>query len=143
MLKPTGYTIRFPKEGGQPGEYGSVAMKDKDWKLFLKEANPKGRAQIEAVAKAWCRFGPTNFPKEKFRFELHHEKGGKSVRIDAMKGHQVRFYGTTVKVEGKPMFLVTGTDFSKKRTPANQATLKAAGNAALELTNTSNDRQKR
>lgn len=143
MLKPIGYTIRFPKEGGTPGEHGSVAIKDKDWKLFLKEANPKGRAQIEAVAKAWCRFGPKDLPKDKFRFELHYDKGGKSVRIDAMKGHQVRFYGTTASVDGQPMFLVTGTDFSKKRTPADQDTLNAAGKAALGLLNTSNDRQKK
>lgn len=143
MLKPTGYTIRFPQEGGPPGEHGSVAIKDKDWKSFLKEANPKGRAQIEAVMKAWCRFGPKDLPKEKFRFELHFQKGGKSVRIDAFKGHQVRFYGTTAEVDGKPMFLVTGGDYSKKRNPAHQVTLAAAGKAALGLLTTSSDRQKK
>lgn len=143
MLKPTGYVIRFPREGGQPGEHGSVAIKDKDWKLFLKEANPRGRAQIEAVMRSWCRFGPTDLPKAKFRFELHFQKGGKSVRIDAFKGHQVRFYGTTVEVEGKPMFLVTGNDFSKKRDPADRDLLDAAGSAALGLVNTSNDRHKK
>ena len=143
MLKPTGYTIRFPREGGPPGEHGSVAIQDKDWKLFLKEANAKGRSQIEAVMRAWCRFGPNDFPDSKFKFESRYEKGGKSVRIDAFKGHQVRFYGTTVQVAGKPMFLVTGCDFSKKQTPANQNLLKAAGKAAFELINMSNDRQKK
>jgi len=140
MLKPTGYTIRFPQEDGQPGEHGSVAIKDKDWKLFLKQANLKGRVQIEAVMKAWCRFGPNSLPESKFRFELHFQKGGKSVRIDAFKGHQVRFYGTTIQVDGKPMFIVTGHDYSKKRDPADQGTLAAAGKAALGILATSNDR---
>lgn len=143
MLKPNGYTIRYPREDGPPGEHGSVAIKDKDWKLFLKEANIKGRAQIESVMRAWCRFGPIDLPEKKFRFERHFKKGGKSVRIDAFKGHQVRFYGTTVEVDGKPMFLVTGGDFSKKRDPAGTGILAAAGEAALGLINTSNDRQRK
>jgi hypothetical protein len=143
MLKPTGYTIRFPKEGGPPGEHGSVAIKDKDWKLFLKEANANGRSQIEAVMRTWCRFGPNDFPESKFKFELRYEKGGKSVRIDAFKGHQVRFYGTTVQVDGKAMFLITGHDFSKKQTQADQDALKAAGKTAFNLIHTSNDRQKK
>ena len=143
MLKPTGYTIRFPKEGGPPGDHGSIAIKDKDWKLFLKEANTKGRSQIEAVMRTWCRFGPKDLPNAKFRFEKHYEKGGKSVRIDAFKGHQVRFYGTTVQVEDKPMFLVAGADFSKKRDPMDQEFLNAVGKTALGLIDTSNDRQKK
>lgn len=143
MLKPVGYTIRFPREGGPPGNHGSVAIKDKDWKLFLKEANPRGRAQIEAVMKAWCRFGPKDLPNSKFRFEKHYQKGGKNVRIDAFKGHQVRFYGMTTEVDGKPMFLVTGGDFAKKRDPADQEALESAGKAALGLMNTSNDRLKK
>ena len=143
MLKPSGYSIRFPREGGPPGDHGSVAIKDKDWTLFLKETNLKGRAQIEAVMKAWCRFGPKDLPNSKFRFEKHYQKGGKNVRIDAFKGHQVRFYGTTTEVDGKPMFLVTGSDFAKKQNPADQDTLDAAGKAALGLINTSNDRQKK
>lgn len=142
MLKPQGHTIRFPKEGGPPGEHGSVAFNDKEWKLF-QEANPKGRAQVEAVMRAWCRFGPKDLPNAKFRFEKHFQKGGKSARIDAFKGWQVRFYGTTAQIGGKPMFLVTGSDTAKKRDPADQATLDAAGRAALGLLNTSNDRQKK
>lgn len=136
MLKPEGYTIRFPREGGPPGEHGSVAIKDKDWKTFLKEANTQGRAQIEAVMRNWCRFGPRDFPESKFRFELHYQKGGKSVRIDAFKGRQVRFYGFTTEIDGKPMFLVTGSDFSKKRNPADPDTLESAGKAALHILKT-------
>lgn len=116
-------------------------MKDKDWKSFLKEANLKGRSQIEAAMRAWCRFGPKELPGDKFRFEKHYEKGGRSVRVDAFKGHQVRFYGTTVKVEGRPMFLVTGTDFSKKKTPMDQDFLNSIGKAALALVELLKDRQ--
>lgn len=133
MLKPEGYTIRFPREGGPPGEHGSVAIKDKDWKMFLKEANTQGRAQIEAVMRTWCRFGPSDLPESKFRFEGHYQKGGKSVRIDAFKGRQVRLYGFTTDVGGKPMFLVTGKDLSKKRDAASQETIESAGKAALAI----------
>jgi hypothetical protein len=143
MLIPNGYIIRFPRQDGPPGEHGSVAIKEKDWKLFLKEANLKGRTQIEAVMRAWCRFGPTQLPESKFRFEDHFQKGGKNVRIDAFKGHQVRFYGFTVRIDEKPMFLVTGSDYSKKRDAADRSTLASAGKAALELINSSNDRQKK
>lgn len=143
MLIPTGYAIRFPKAGGPAGDHGSVAVNDKDWKSFLKEANIKGRAQIEAVMKTWCKSGPKNLPDSKFRFEKHYEKGGKSVRIDAFKGYQVRLYGTTVQVDGKPMFLVTGTDFAKKKNAVTHEFLDAVGKTALGLINTTNDRQKK
>lgn len=140
MLKPPGYTVRVPNKDGPPGEHGSVAFRDKDWKSFQNETNPKGRAQLQAVMNAWCRFGPWDIPKTKFRFEIHFRKGGKSVRIDAFKGWQVRLYGTTTEVDGKSMFLVTGSDISKKRDPADQDALDAAGKAALGLLNKSNDR---
>lgn len=143
MLIPTGYTIRFPKEGGPPGEHGSVAFEEKEWKVFQNETSPQGRAQVQALMNTWCRVGPRDFPKTKFRFEVHFQKGGKSVRIDAFKGWQVRFYGTTTEVDGKPMFLVTASDISKKRDPADKDILEAAGKAALGLLNTSNDRQKK
>ena len=55
----------------------------------------------------------------------------------------MRFYGTTVQVEDKPMFLVTGADFSKKRDPIDQEFLNAVGKTALGLNDSSNDRQKK
>ncbi len=133
MLKPDGYTIRFPKEGGPPGEHGSVAFKEKHWKMFQKEIKLEARAQVEAVMKAWCRFGPRDLPPQKFKFETHYQKGGKSARIDAFKGWQVRFYGTTAQIDGKPMFLITGADLSKKKNQADQDILEAAGKAAYQL----------
>jgi hypothetical protein len=132
MQAPNGYAIRFPKEGGPPGEHGSVAFDDKLWRMFCN-APDKGRAQIEAVMRMWCRAGPANIPSQKFKFQEHYQKAGKSVRIEEFKGWQVRFYGTTVEVDGKPMFLVTGADLSKKRTKADPDILKAAGKAAYDL----------
>lgn len=142
MLKPDGYTIRFPCQDGPPGEHGSIAFKDKHWKIF-QEVQLKARAQLEAAMKAWCRFGPTHLPPQKFKFETHFQKDGKSTRIDVFKGWQVRFYGATAEVAGKPMFLITGIDLSKKKNQADQDILQVAGKAAHELRHTANDRQKK
>lgn len=142
MLKPEGYTIRFPAEGGPAGKHGSVAFDDKLWKSFGK-APEKGKAQIEAIMKMWCRFGPSDLPESKFKFQDRYEKGGKGVRIDEFKGWQVRFYGTTVEVDGKPMFLVTGADLAKKRTRADPDILNAAGKAAYNLVYPEKNRPKK
>lgn len=83
--------------------------------------------------KAWCRCGPRDLPPKKFKFETQYQKDRKNTRIEAFKGWQVRFFGTTVEVDGKPMFLVTGADLSKKRTKGDQDILKAAGKAAHDL----------
>jgi hypothetical protein len=133
MKKPETYTIRFPETDGAPGDHGSIAMKDKDWKVFQKEVGMEGRVQIEAAMRAWCRFGPANIPDKRFKFETRYESGGKGVRIDAFKGRHVRLYGATVEVDGKPMFLVTGRDMSKKTNAADQELLKAAGKTAFKL----------
>jgi len=133
MVKPDGYTIRFPKEDGPPGEHGSVAFKEKHWKIFTTEILMKARAQVEATMKAWCKFGPSDFPPQKFKFEKHYEKGGKSVRVEVFKARHVRFYGAATNVNGKAMFLVTAVDTSKKDNKADPAILEAAGKAAHEL----------
>ena len=137
MVTPAGYVIRFPTEGGSAGQHGSVAFEEKHWNAFQKEAGRKGMVQVEAAMTAWCRVGPENLPPSRFKFQKHHEKGGKSARIDAFKGHQVRFYGTTVQIDGKPTFLVTGCDISKKQDAADPVVLKSAGNAAIALINAS------
>lgn len=141
MLKPQGHTVRFPKEGGPPGEHGSVAFDGKAWKAFLKEISQDDRATVQAAMLRWCRFGPSHLPQERFKFMSRYEKGGASVRVDGFKGRQARFYGTTAQVDGKPMFLVTGVDPAKKQNTADPAILKAAGKAAFDITNPATTRK--
>lgn len=132
MKIPSGYTIRFPRDGGPPGDHGSVAFSNRYWKMFNK-VEAEARSQLEASMKTWCRFGPVDMPNSKFRFEGRSKKNGKSIRIDAFKGWQVRFYGTTIHVNGKSMFLVSGVDLSKKRDDAKKTKLDNAFEVASKL----------
>ncbi len=143
MPAPPGYIIRFPKEGDPVGKHGSIAFKDKEWKAFQKDVIPQTRAKLEVTMKAWTKDGPANLPPQKFTFELQYEKGGKNARIDAFKGWQVRIYGTTMQVDAKPMFLVTGIDVAKKQDKADPAKLNAAGDAAHNILHASSNRQKK
>ena len=142
MSIPPGYTIRFPKEGGPPAPHGSIAFKDKEWKEFLNVI-PQTRAKLEVTMTAWTKSGPINLPPQKFTFETQYEKAGKNARIDAFKGWQVRIYGTTMQVNQKPMFLVTGIDVAKKQDKADPNKLSSAGSAAYNLIHASTDRQKK
>lgn len=135
MKQFPGYTIRFPQTGGAPGIYGSIAFTAKDWKAFENTVQPKGRSQIEVVMKTWCKVGPKDLPRKKFRFETHIKKGGDSVRVEAFKGWQTRYYGVAIDVGGKIVFLVTASDLSKKRDSANRELLKTAGHKAIDLMN--------
>ena len=132
MPAPPGYTIRFPKQGSAPAKHGSIAFKDKHWKVF-QAVNQEARAQVASVMRAWCDRGPIDIPHTKFKFQQWYERHGRKVRIDTFKGHQVRFYGATTQIDGKPMFLVTGCDTAKKDHDADDEILKAAGKAAFQL----------
>ena len=132
MKIPSGYTIRFPREGGPPGEHGSIAFNGRYWKMFNK-VDAKARAQLEAAMRTWCRFGPLDMPDSKFKFEGRHRKGGKNIRIVTFKGWQVRFYGTTVEVKGKAMFLITEADLAKKQNAADETKLQHADEVAAKL----------
>ena len=143
MLMPDGYTIRFPGKDGPPGAHGSIAFKEKHWKIFQNDLLHEARSKLQATMGAWCRRGPQDLPPQKFKFEQQFEKGGKKTRIEVFKTRHVRFYGTTTDVDGKPMFLVTGVDVAKKTDQADRDILDAAGKAAHELIYNANDRQRK
>ena len=133
MPSPAGYTIRFPKVDGPAGQHGAVAFMEKHWKLFQKETAIETRAQMHATMRAWCERGPKDLPRTKFKFQETYERNGRNVRVEAFKGWQVRLYGAVTQIDGKPMFLVTGVDISKKTDKADKERLKAAGKAAHQL----------
>jgi hypothetical protein len=132
MPAPIGYKIRFPKEGSPPARHGTIAFKEKHWKVF-RNVNPQARAQLTSVMRAWCDRGPKDIPITKFKFQEWYERHGKRARLEVFKGHQVRFYGASMQVDGQPMFLVTACDVSKKSDDADDDLLKAAGKTAFQL----------
>ena len=132
MKIPPGHIIRFPREGGPPGDYGSIAFSNRQWKMFNK-VEAEARSKLEAVMRAWCRFGPTDMPTTKFRFEGRARKNGKSIRIDAFKAWQVRFYGMTIEVNGKQVFLVSEVDLAKKQDDAKKTKVDNAYEVASGL----------
>lgn len=92
---------------------------------------------------AWSKHGPQHLPPQKFKFEKQYEKGGKNARIEVFKTRHVRLYGTTVQIDGKPMFLITGIDTAKKTNRADDDILEAAGKAAHALIHTASDRHRK
>lgn len=90
---------------------------------MFNKVDAQARAQLEAAMKTWCRFGPMDMPDSKFKFEGRHRKGGKNIRIDTFKGWQVRFYGTTIEVNRKAVFLITEADLAKKQDAAMKTKL--------------------
>lgn len=100
---------------------------------MFNKVDAKARSQLEAAMRTWCRFGPLDIPDSKFKFEERFKKGGKNIRIDAFKGWQVRFYGTTIIVNGKSVFLITEADLAKKQDAAKRAKLENAAEVASKL----------
>lgn len=88
--------------------------------------------------KAYCESGPQNIPPQRFKFEMQHEQSGKMTRIEAFKARHVRIYGACGSLGGRPVFLVTGVDTSKKDDAADQKILKAAGKLAHNLIHETN-----
>jgi hypothetical protein len=128
---PAGFKIRFE------GVKRAIAFKDAQWEIMGK-IQPTARARIEATMKAYCQSGPENIPPQRFKFEKQFEHGGKKTRVEAFKARHVRIYGACGGLGGRPIFLVTGTDTSKKTDAADQKKLRAAGQLAHELIHGSN-----
>lgn len=125
-MLPKGFTIKFE------GRERAVAFDDSLW-ATMGEILPKTRARIEALMRAYCEHGPQNIPPAGFKFEIQYEEAGKKTRVEAFKGRHVRFYGTCGHLGGRPVFLVTGCDTSKKSDAADRKKLIAAGKRGHQL----------
>ncbi len=63
------------------------------------------------------------FPSEK----------NKQIKLEAFKPFQMRAYGFCRAVNGKPTFIITGLDRSKKQDRGDQDVINAAGNEAVRV----------
>lgn len=125
-MLPKGFKIRFQ------GAKRAIAFDDSQWSV-MDNILPSARAKIEAIMKAYCELGPENLPPKRFKFEMQFEQGGKMTRIEVFKTRHTRFYGACGSLGGRPIFLITQSDTSKKRDSADQKTLRSAGQRAHEL----------
>jgi hypothetical protein len=123
---PKGFKIRFE------GSKRAIAFDAAQWAI-MSEILPGARVKLEATMRAYCELGPENLPPQRFKFELQHSFAGKMTRVEAFKTRHVRFYGSCGSLGGRPVFLVTASDISKKTDAADQKILKAAGKRAHEL----------
>jgi len=128
---PTGFQIRFE------GVKRAIAFKDAQWEVMGK-IQPNARAKLEATMKAYCDRGPQDIPPQRFKFELQYEHAGKKTRLEAFKARHVRVYGACGSLGGRPVFLVTGMDTSKKDDAADQKILQAAGKSAHKVLHETN-----
>lgn len=125
-MLPKGYKIRFE------GSRRAIAFDEAQWEV-MNEILPETRIKMRATMQAYCDLGPENLPPQRFKFEIQYEEAGKKTRIEAFKGRHVRFYGACGSLGGRPVFLVTGSDSSKKTDAADQKKLKSAGKIAHDL----------
>lgn len=135
-MLPKGFKIRFE------GRKRAVAFDETQWSV-MGNILPQARAKIEAAMRAYCDLGPENLPPQRFKFEKHYEEGGKKTRVEVFKARHVRFYGSCGSLGGRPIFLITGNDISKKSDAADQNILNSAGKKAHQLLHTPNKKQKR
>lgn len=125
-MLPEGFEIKFE------GRKRAVAFDSTQW-TNVGKIQPGARAKIEATMRTYCELGPENLPPQRFKFEMQYEQDGKKTRVEVFKARHVRFYGSCGSLGGRPVFLVTGSDLSKKDDAADQKILKAAGKRAHEL----------
>ena len=130
-MLPTGFQIRFE------GVKRAIAFQNAHWEI-MRKIQPNARAKLEVTMRAYCERGPQDIPPQRFKFEMQFEHAGKKTRIEVFKARHVRIYGACGSLGGRPVFLVTGTDASKKDDAADQKILKAAGKLAHRLIHESN-----
>ena len=132
---PQGFKIRFE------GRNRAIAFDEAQWTQMSKIL-PAARAKVEASMRAYCENGPQNLPPQRFKFEIQYSNSGKMTRVEVFKARHVRFYGSCGNLGGRPVFLVTASDLSKKTDDADPAILQAAGKRAHELLHAANGKKK-
>lgn len=113
-----------------------VAIRKSTKDLIDKEASAEQRAGLEDLVVRFAAGGPQALPRTKLNGNegwFPSEKAAGKVRLQALKPWQLRAYGFVRSVAGKPTFIITGADCSKKQDRANQKVLKAAGAEAFRM----------
>ncbi len=116
------------------GPKGAVAL-TKPVAAAFEDVNPRARARILRGMQNFSELGPgRHLNQEVFRHEARLKLGHKQVAIFAFKGWQVRIYGGIEQINGKPTFVGTEIDESKKQYKANRNLLQRAASKLLDLT---------
>jgi hypothetical protein len=115
------------------GPKGAVAL-TKPVAAAFEDANAKARARISRAMLNFSELGPgRHLNQEVFRHEERVKLGHEQVAIFAFKGWQVRIYGGIEQINGKPTFVGTEIDKSKKQDKANRSLLRQAASKLLDL----------
>lgn len=111
-----------------------VAIRRVTKDLIDAEANAEQKVGLEDLLERFAKGGPQALPRTKLNGNegwFPSEKAAGKVRLQAFKPWQLRAYGFVRGINGKPTFIITGADCSKKQDRANQKILKAAGTEAF------------
>lgn len=95
----------------------------------FRALDAKRRARLMELLRILSQDGDKYLSPEKFRFEKRCHVGGaagRDVAVYAVKGWQVRLYGSFVKVGGQNAFVCSELDASKKQDAADQGMLERA-----------------
>jgi len=113
-----------------------VAIRRTTKDLIDKEASAEQKAGLEDLVERFAVGGPQALPRTKLNGNegwFPSEKAAGKVRLQALKPWQLRAYGFVCSIAGKPTFIITGADCSKKQDRANKNILKAAGDEAFRV----------
>lgn len=92
--------------------------------------------ELDELLKRFIEHGIPGVPRKKLNGKegwFPSEKAAGKVRLQAFKPWQLRAYGFLTGVGGRPTFVITGVDCSKKADKAKQSVLKAAGEEAFRV----------
>lgn len=115
------------------GKFGSVWLYDDAYEQYEKLCNQNDKNSIKeraTLARYFPRFaemGPSGFQGEMLKSQGRFpDDDGKQIQIYAFKAYQFRIYGVVEDHFGKPSFVGTTSDPSKKSNQADKGKLKKA-----------------
>lgn len=103
---------------------------------ILEKADEKQRAELEELIARFCSGGPTGIPRTKLNGQegwFPSERAPGKVRLQAFKPWQLRAYGFIKSANGRPTYVITGVDCSKKSDRAKQSVVRSAGSEAYRV----------
>lgn len=103
---------------------------------IAQKAKAEQRAELDEIFARFVASGIAGIPRSKFNAQegwYPSDKAPGKIRLQAFKPWQLRAYGFMRSVQGRPCFVITGVDCSKKSDKAKPAVLKAAGAEAVSV----------
>lgn len=131
LKAPPGYEVLSQNVGSH-----DIIIRQSVRAEILAKAAKEQRAELDSILKRIVESGVAGVPRSKWNGQegwFPSDKAPGKVRLQAAKPWQLRAYGFIRSVQGRPAFVITGVDCSKKADKAKQSVLKAAGNEAFEV----------